>query len=84
MTMTDEVCTYADLQRQMHDALRAQHPEWIQPDGDSPICDDYESRFAELLNLFSERTDHWKSQRSKRLARHIGSAGLLVNGGYSA
>jgi len=54
MTITDEVCNYADLQRQMHDALRAQHPEWIQPDGQSPICDDYDSRFAELLNLFSK------------------------------
>jgi hypothetical protein len=39
------------LQREMHDALRAQHPEWVQPNGDSPICDAYESRFAELLSL---------------------------------
>jgi len=28
-----EVRTYAQLQRQIHHALRAQHPEWIQPDG---------------------------------------------------
>jgi hypothetical protein len=42
---------YTQLQRQIHDALRAQHPEWIQPNGDSPICDSYESRFAELLRL---------------------------------
>src|SRR4030095_5834464 len=42
---------FADLQREMHDALRAQHPEWIQPDGESPICDSYESRFAEILHL---------------------------------
>jgi hypothetical protein len=54
MTITAEVCTYADLQRQMREALRAQNPEWIQPDGKSHICDDYDSRFAELLNLFSE------------------------------
>jgi hypothetical protein len=40
---------YAELHRQMHDALRAQHPEWIEADGKSPKCDDYESRFAELL-----------------------------------
>jgi pimeloyl-ACP methyl ester carboxylesterase len=51
-----EVCTFANLQKQMHDAVRAQHPEWIQPDGASPICDDYDSRFAELLNLFNETT----------------------------
>jgi hypothetical protein len=44
-----EVPGYAELQREMHDALRAQHPEWIEADGKSPTCDYYESRFAELL-----------------------------------
>jgi NAD(P)-dependent dehydrogenase (short-subunit alcohol dehydrogenase family) len=34
-----EVRTYAQLQRQIHHALRAQHSEWIQPDGDCPMCD---------------------------------------------
>jgi hypothetical protein len=46
-----EVPGYAELQREMHDALRTQHPEWVQSNGDSPICDAYESRFAELLSL---------------------------------
>ena len=50
-TWSAEVPGYAELQRVMHDALRAQHPEWVQSNGDSPICDAYESRFAELLNL---------------------------------
>ena len=50
-TPAAEVPRYADLQREMHDALRAQHPEWVQPNGDSPICDAYESRFEELLSL---------------------------------
>jgi hypothetical protein len=49
---------YADLQRQIHEALRAQHPEWIQPDGESPICDSYEARLAGLLAVFTEATDH--------------------------
>jgi hypothetical protein len=44
-----EVPGYTELQREMHDALRAQHPEWIEADGKSPTCDYYESRFAELL-----------------------------------
>ena len=30
--------------RRSGDTLRAQHPEWVQPNGDSPICDAYESR----------------------------------------
>jgi hypothetical protein len=43
--------THAELLRQMHEALRAQNPQWIEPDGESPICDDYERRLAELLEL---------------------------------
>jgi len=50
-TPAAEVPGYADLQREMHDALRAQHPEWVQPNGDSLICQAYESRFEELLRL---------------------------------
>jgi hypothetical protein len=42
---------YAQLQRDIRDALRAQHPEWIQPNGDCPTCDSYERRLAELLRL---------------------------------
>jgi hypothetical protein len=45
----DEIGSYAELQRQIHDALRAEHPEWVQPNGDCPTCESYESRLAELL-----------------------------------
>lgn len=44
------VPAYAELQREMHDALLAQHPEWILPNGDSPTCDSYDARFAKLLS----------------------------------
>ena len=44
-----EVPAYAQLQREMHEALLSQHPEWILPNGDSPTCDSYDARFAELL-----------------------------------
>jgi hypothetical protein len=57
---TDESCSgttappneadpYTELQQQIHDDLRVQHPEWIQPDGKSPMCDSYEARLMELL-----------------------------------
>ena len=52
--MIDNIRTYADLQKQVHEALRAQHPEWVQPNGESPLCDSYEARFAELLQQLSE------------------------------
>src|SRR5215469_11405793 len=45
----DEIRSYVELQRQIHDALRAEHPEWVQANGDCPTCESYESRFAELL-----------------------------------
>jgi len=53
-----EIGSYVQLQHQIHDALREQHPEWIQPNGDCPTCESYESRFAELLTIFqtNERT----------------------------
>ena len=47
--MQPEIRTYAELQQQMRYALREQHPEWIEPDGDCSTCRIYERRFAELL-----------------------------------
>jgi hypothetical protein len=47
-----EIRSYVQLQRQIHDALREQHPDWIEENGDCPTCESYESRFAELLDIF--------------------------------
>ncbi|OLD88897.1 MAG: hypothetical protein AUG81_05480 [Verrucomicrobia bacterium 13_1_20CM_4_54_11] len=47
-----EVRSYVQLQHEIHDALRQQHPEWIERNGDCPTCDSYESRLAELLDIF--------------------------------
>ena len=44
-----DIHIYTELRRQIHDDLRIQHPEWVQPNGESPICDFYESRLIELL-----------------------------------
>ncbi|PYJ24689.1 MAG: hypothetical protein DME91_07830 [Verrucomicrobia bacterium] len=54
---TDEIRSYAQLQRQIHDALRVEHPEWVAANGDCPTCDSYESRLAELLGLSSPEKD---------------------------
>ena len=50
-TLAVEEPAYAALQREMHDALLAQHPEWIGSDGKCSTCDDYDRRFAELLRF---------------------------------
>jgi hypothetical protein len=47
--MAHQLHTYTELQQQIHDDLRIQHPEWVQPNGESPICDSYEARLMKLL-----------------------------------
>ena len=53
----NKVPAYVQLQQQMHEALRKEHPEWVEPNGDCPMCEAYESRLAELLALSSD-TEH--------------------------
>ena len=55
MVMLHQVYAYADLQRQIHHDLRIQHPEWVQPNGESPMCDSYEARLLELLQGLTQR-----------------------------
>jgi hypothetical protein len=55
IAMSPQIHTYTELRRQIHDDLRIQHPEWIQPNGESPICDSYESRLTELLDTLTRR-----------------------------
>ena len=50
MSMTQEIHSYANLLQQIRNDLRIQHPEWIQQDGESPMCDSYEARLLELLD----------------------------------
>jgi hypothetical protein len=49
--MFNQLHTYADLRKQIHNDLRIQHPEWIQPNGESPMCDSYEARLIETLDV---------------------------------
>ena len=49
--MALKVDTFANLLRQIRDDLRLQHPEWIQANGQCPMCDSYEARLIELLSI---------------------------------
>ena len=49
--MLHQLRSYADLRQQIHKDLRIQHPEWVQPNGESPMCDSYEARLMETLNV---------------------------------
>ncbi len=47
--MHEKITSYADLQKLIHHALRMQHPDWIGVNGESEMCEFYETRFAKLL-----------------------------------
>ena len=53
MAVPHQIHTYAELRQQIHHDLRIQHPEWVQPNGESPISDSYEVRLVELLDTLS-------------------------------
>jgi hypothetical protein len=53
--MSHQIHTYTELRQQIHDDLRFQHPDWVQPNGESPMCDSYEARLIELLNALTQR-----------------------------
>jgi len=63
--------SYTELQQQIHEDLRIQHPDWVEPNGDCPTCDSYESRLAELLGL---------GQRSSAVSVAKSSPGLSYAG----
>jgi hypothetical protein len=50
------VRTYRELQRQLHKDLLAQHPEWIDAEGNSPTRDEYERRLARLISIFQSQS----------------------------
>jgi hypothetical protein len=53
--MFGKVHTYAELRVQVREALRRQHPEWVDANGNSRLCDSYEARFAKLLAVLTAR-----------------------------
>jgi hypothetical protein len=55
MAVPYQIHTYTELRQQVHNDLRIQHPEWVEPNGESPTCDSYEARLVELLNALTRR-----------------------------
>jgi hypothetical protein len=53
-----QIHTYTELRQKIHDDLRIQHPEWVQPNGQSPMCDAYEARLTELLDTLKRRASN--------------------------
>jgi hypothetical protein len=55
---SQQIRSYAELQKQLHRDLLTQHPEWIDSDGNCPRCDEYDRRLAELISMFQSGTQH--------------------------
>ena len=53
--MSHQIHTYTELKQQIHDDLRTQHPEWVEPTGECPECDEHEARLRELLESLMPR-----------------------------
>ena len=58
--MSHQIHIYTELRQQIHNDLRIQHPEWVQANGESPMCDSYEARLEELFESFT-RTGSYES-----------------------
>lgn len=53
VTKSFPINTYTDLERQIHEDLLDQHPEWVEADGNCPKCDEHEARLKELLDALA-------------------------------
>ena len=70
MAVPQQIHTYTELRQQIHDDLRIQHPEWVQPNGESPMCDSYEARLMEQLDTFTRReSNEWKTDTVRQTIR---------------
>ena len=48
-SMSHQIHTYTELRKQIHNDLRIQHPEWIEPNGESSM------RLMELLDVLTRK-----------------------------
>ena len=76
--MYHQIHTYSELKQQIHDDLRIQHPDWVGPNGESPMCDSYESRLIELLDTLPRRGSNESIAAPQRaLEQGTGSSRLM-------
>ena len=59
--MSHQFHTYTELRQRIHDDLPIQHPEWVEPNGESLMC------LMELLDSLTQkgiqRVDRYSSSR---------------------
>jgi hypothetical protein len=70
IAMSHQIHTYTELRQQIHKDLRIQHPEWVQANGESPMCDSYEARLEELFESFTRTGSNESIAAVHRMLRH--------------
>ena len=55
LSVPDDVEAYIQLQQEMREALRREHPDYVDQDDRCPTREAYEARLAELLGVPSAR-----------------------------
>ena len=60
----------SELQQQIHDDLRIQHPEWVERNGECPTCDSYESRLTEMLDTLTRTGSDGSIDATHRVLEH--------------
>ena len=55
IAVSHPIHTYTELQQQIHDDLRIQHPEWVKPNGESTKCDSYDACLMEMVGTLTRR-----------------------------
>ena len=64
MAVPHQIHTYTELRQQIHDDLRIQHPEWVQPNGESSM------RLLKLLDTLTRRgSNEWKTNTVRQTIR---------------
>jgi hypothetical protein len=53
IAVRSQIHSYSELLQRIRNDLRIQHPEWVEPNGESPICDDYEARLTKQLETLA-------------------------------
>ncbi len=52
IAMSHQIHTYTELRKQIHNDLRIQHPEWVEPNGESSM------RLMERLDALTRRASN--------------------------
>ena len=64
IAMSHQIHTYTELRQQIHNELRIQHPEWVEPNGESSM------RLMELLDALTRRASNESIAAVHRVLEH--------------